>query len=158
MSLTYQQFVDRFGVRMRATPVDRNPNMDQDDWHASASHWRCTFTRRDADNRPHQMRVYFSQGSAHTKPPTAAEVIACLAMDAAGYHNARDFADWCAEYGYDPDSRRAERTYRQVERQYIRLEQFCGSLAAFETLMFHTSEDGDEDTEDAGTGPAEGDR
>lgn len=33
--MTYEQFIARFGVRMRATPVDRNPNMDQDDWHAS---------------------------------------------------------------------------------------------------------------------------
>lgn len=145
---------------MRATPVDKNPNMDQDDWHASASHWRCTFTRRDEDNRPRQMRVYFSQGSAHTKPPTAAEVLACLAMDAAGWENAQDFEDWCVEYGYDTDSRRAARVYRAVEATVDRLDRFCASRAAYDTLLWHTSERGeDNDNEEpAGTGPAQGDR
>jgi hypothetical protein len=64
------------------------------DWGVGARHWRITITR---DGR--QMRVYFSQGSAHTAPPTLDDVLDCLASDAAGIENARGFDDWCSEYG-----------------------------------------------------------
>jgi hypothetical protein len=71
-----------------------------------------------------QMTVPFSQGWAHTKPPTAADVLDCLASDASGADES--FEDWAANYGYDTDSRKAERTYNAVRKQTARLRQFLG--------------------------------
>lgn len=49
-------------------------------------------------------------GNAPILPDTR-DVIYSLVMDA-GVLDARDFEDWAASYGYDPDSRKAEATYR----------------------------------------------
>ena len=73
-----------------------------------------------------QMHVPFSQGSAHTKPPTLEDVLDCLASDSAGVENARSFEDWAAEYGYDTDSRKAEKTYCLCRDQAEQLKALLG--------------------------------
>lgn len=72
------------------------------------------------------MTVPFGMGSALTEEPTAADVLNCLASDASGYENARTFEEWASEYGYDPDSRSAERTYNLVAEQTAHLRTFLG--------------------------------
>ena len=74
-----------------------------------------------------QMTVPFSQGIAHKAEPTADDVLDCLVSDAHGYENSRDFTDWANEYGYDPDSRRAEKIYNAVKIQSAKLEKFAGN-------------------------------
>ena len=81
-----------------------------------------------ADVRPgvRVQQKYFIKKTLHTEamlrdlsepaPPDLASVLSCLASAAAGYNNARKFEDWASEYGYDTDSRKAERIYRQVAR------------------------------------------
>lgn len=41
--------------------------------------------------------------------PDVGEVLGCVARDAEAMH--QTFPDWCAEYGYDDDSRKAEAVY-----------------------------------------------
>jgi hypothetical protein len=73
--------------------------------------------------------LYFSQGSAHTANPTLAEVLDCLVSEAQGYDDARGFEDWCSGYGYDTDSRKAERTWRAVKKQAEQLSRTLGTKA-----------------------------
>lgn len=73
-----------------------------------------------------RMTVYFSMGSAHTREPEIPEVLDSLISDAAGFANAQRFEDGCGEYGYDTDSRTAETTFKVVEAQAGKLEQFLG--------------------------------
>jgi hypothetical protein len=128
---TIANFIADHGIRMTVKPRNSNPNMPDDGWAYTASHWTCTlhFGRQ-------RMAVAFSQGSAHFDPPKLADVLDCLASDASGLENARDFADWCAEYGYDTDSRKAERTYKAIKRQASRLKAVLGT--DYETLLFDT--------------------
>lgn len=72
------------------------------------------------------MTVPFGMGSALTDDPGADDVLNCLASDASGYENARSFEEWAGEYGYDTDSRKAERTYQQVKEQTEQLRRFLG--------------------------------
>jgi hypothetical protein len=44
-------------------------------------------------------------------------------LDASG---ADTFEDWCAEYGYDTDSRKAEHIYKTVRKQTVELAGFLG--------------------------------
>lgn len=126
------EFVRAHAISFSVKPADSNPNMAQDDWHASATHWLCVLRRHGA-----RMTVPFSQGSAHTKPPTVEDVLDCLASDCAGYENARGFLDWCAEYGYSDDSRRAERTYKLIGRQAASLKRLLGE-PTYNVLLWHT--------------------
>ena len=72
------------------------------------------------------MTVPFSQGAAHTMPPTAADVLDCMASDSAEVENADSFDDWAPEYGYDADSRKAERVYTACVKQADKLEALLG--------------------------------
>lgn len=73
------------------------------------------------------MRVSFGQGAGHVDAPTVADVLECLASDAATYDQADRFdEDWARDYGYDPDSRDAERTYRAVKAQTERFRALLG--------------------------------
>lgn len=47
------------------------------------------------------------------KTPTAYDIIACLTKYEVG-----DFDNFCSEFGYDTDSKKAENTYFAVQREY----------------------------------------
>lgn len=138
-NITLDQFIESNGLVMTAKRRNSNPNMA--DW-KDARHWTCTIRKL---NRPqdsihpdlYEFTIPFSQGSAHTKPPTLADVLDCMASDASGYDNDRIFEDWCSEYGYDTDSRKAEATFNTVKDQSEELKSFLGS-ESYGTLLWNT--------------------
>ncbi|MDD4986242.1 MAG: hypothetical protein PHQ43_10735 [Dehalococcoidales bacterium] len=131
--MTTQEYIEKHGIHMAATKVDRNPNMDA--MPAGSTHWICLFT---INSRGGAFDVYFSMGPALAREPSAVEVLECMADDAAGIENTRSFERWAAEYGYDADSRRAERIYKLTKGQSRRLRKFL--LAdAYEELLWNTS-------------------
>ncbi len=102
-------------ITMECERVDSNPNMD--DAAHPMDHW-CCHLRFQGRN----MKVVFSMGSAHNgKAPKLRDVMPCLVSDSLGA--GASFSEWCAEYGYDTDSRKAEATYNAVERQSRALRQ-----------------------------------
>lgn len=82
--------------------------------------------------------VPWRQGLGITDDPTAAVVLEALLMDAAGIENARGFEDWATEYGYDPDSRKAEHIYNAATRQTEGLKRLLGD--DFERAVFPLSD------------------
>lgn len=122
-------FIGNTALTSKVKRIARNPNAG--DFGKGASHWLVTIRAGRFS-----MRVPFSQGSAHTVAPTTADVLDCLASDASGFENARSFDDWCAEYGYDTDSRTAERTYKIVARQAAKLKAMLGA-DNYETLLWN---------------------
>lgn len=49
-------------------------------------------------------------------PPSIAEVTYSLVSDGAADFDATSFEDWVSDYGYDPDSRKAEHTFNECRR------------------------------------------
>ena len=131
MPITVQEFVDKHEITMTCERINRRSGIG-DGWDASASHWRCKLLRNQLD-----MNTEYSMGSAHKNAPLLVDVLDCIAMDSAGIENARGFEDWCGEYGYDTDSRKAERIYNACLSQYEQLTYWLGSELAQE-LMFET--------------------
>ncbi len=103
------------------------------DMPSGSTHYRCTFRmgRR-------QMTVPFSQGPALLSEPTAVDVLDCLISAASGYINASNFEDWASEYGYDSDSRTAERVFRTVSTHTGKLQRFIRDAQAFDDLLYKT--------------------
>lgn len=52
-----------------------------------------------------------------THKPTAYNILTCLQK-----HDVGTFENFCSAYGYDTDSRKAERTYNKVVREYNELK------------------------------------
>lgn len=119
--MTIKMFCNRHGITATAEWADSNPNMS--DMPAGSSHWRVTLRRR---NPRRSLTVPFSMGPAHSHEPTAPEVLDCLVSDASSFDSASSFEDWCSDFGYDTDSRKAEQTFKAVERSAARLRRFLG--------------------------------
>lgn len=117
------EFVESMKITAKSRRVDSNPGMD-----ANMDHWRVTL--RYMPGPGGAITVPFSKGYGHHgAEPTAAEVLSCLADDAAGFENARSFEEWAEEYGYDTDSRKAERIYKACERIDAKLHAWLGNQA-----------------------------
>ena len=128
--LTLRQFLDKYPVRIRSVLVDANPNMN--DMPEGSAHWRVTLSLRRS-----RMSLHYSQGPAVVEEPKVGDVLDCLASDASSYENARDFADFCADFGCDTDSRKAEAIYRVFGRQAASLKRMLGQ-EAYNLLLWET--------------------
>lgn len=128
---TLKGFLADHPVTMTTEWADRNPHMD--DMPAGSSHWKCVLVSK-ADGR-RRLTVYFSQGPAISREPSVEDLLDCLASDAATWENAQDFEDWARDLGYDPDSRKAERIYRAVEKQAKGLKRLLGD-DAYDSLLW----------------------
>lgn len=54
--------------------------------------------------------------------PTAYDVLACLTK-----YDPVDFETFCSNYGYDTDSRKAKKTFKAVEKEYVQVVKFFTS-------------------------------
>ena len=77
-----------------------------------------------------RLTVPFFMGPAHSKEPTAADVLSCIVSDARS--GELDFDEFCGEFGYDADSRKAEQTWRACKAMAPRVRRFLGD--AFERV------------------------
>jgi hypothetical protein len=118
------------GISMSVERTDSNPAMDDA---ANMDHWKCVVKMGRK-----QMTVVFSMGYGHNgKEPKLADVLDCLSSDASGLESSRGFEDWCSDYGYDTDSRKAEKIYKSVEHQAKRLKNFLGD-SLYNQFLWHT--------------------
>ena len=128
---TIKEFVSENRIAIERVKVFSNPNMDDGGY--KMNHWQVKLGKLTHPND--EMIVHFSMGLAHKKPPTTVDVLDCLASDAASIENAGSFEEWASEYGYDPDSRKALRTFEVCSEQARALRKFLGH-AAYKTLLF----------------------
>ena len=121
-TVSLEQFITDNRVTMTAERTDSNPAMDDS---ANMDHWRVTLRCRRR-----QMTTVFSMGYGHNgAEPKTAEVLDCLASDANGYDNAQSFEDWAGDYGFDTDSRKAERTYKAMAKSADKIRRLLGDDA-----------------------------
>ncbi len=71
-----------------------------------------------------QMTIPFFMGSALTHEPTDEDVMICLIAD----YSVTDetFEEFCANFGYDEDSRKAEKIYKQCVRNGKKIKKLLG--------------------------------
>lgn len=80
-----------------------------------------------------QLTVPFFTGPAISKEPTAADVLSCLVSDVSA--GEQTFEDFASEFGYDVDSRKAEKTWRQCVKMAPRVRRFLGTSEVFERVQ-----------------------
>lgn len=138
---TLQAFIESEGIGMVTEQFTTRP----DQLPELKRHFKCKLHRGKATRWDggvesawdYDFTIWFSQGEAHKTPPTVDDVLDCLASDASGYDNSRNFEDWCSDYGYDDDSRTAERIYRAIAEQAKGLRHFLGD-DAYNRLLWNT--------------------
>jgi hypothetical protein len=115
-----KEFAKKHGITLTAQPIDHNPNMPD----PTMDHWRVRLRREGK-----RMTLAFSKGSGHYgAEPNIEELLDCIASDAWLVESSGTFEDFCAETGYDTDSRKAYRSYKQCVAQANRAKEFFGDL------------------------------
>ena len=130
--MTLIEFINETDMVLTSEMVDHNPHMDGSD---IMDNYKIKLRGKRLGGST--TRLYFSKGTGHNGAVlTVGEVLDCMASDAAGIENANGFEDWCNEYGYDADSRKAEKVFKACERQARRLKRFLGS-EYYEALLWN---------------------
>ena len=153
--MTIEQVLTDMGFRLESRLTK-----DDFDGRKGQAHWEVTVER---DGCPGYIDSPYSMGCAHrryrngkpiklgyngnltdhelsrnlrTRPnkPTLTDVLYCLVSDAQTVNYCAGFEDWCAELGYDDDSRKAEKTYRACQDIYFQLRQL-GDLEELSELF-----------------------
>lgn len=117
---TIGQFIEANQIEMTAKRIPGRRDVPRSTWGAGARHFVCEIKRVGFGPRD-SMIVYFSQGSAHKKPPTRADVLDCLASDIASIDQL-SLEDWADELGYTCGdcgqlTHDARRIYQAIEEQ-----------------------------------------
>lgn len=123
MKSELQRLCDRLNVRIECTYGETDPKFEpdwDDKWVQQASHYACIL--RYAHKKA---TFYMIMGCAHTNEPTAADVISCVASNAQALD--LTFPEWCREFGYDSDSRKAERIYKRCRQTGAKMRKLLGA-------------------------------
>jgi hypothetical protein len=107
---------ERKGLRAAATMIDKTP---PDCFSSGASSWRVRLSYQGR-----ALRVNFYTGSGITHYPTAADVVSCLISDADA--GSESFKEFCSSFGYDTDSRKAERCWRACRKMSPKVRKLLG--------------------------------
>ncbi len=128
--MTAEEFTRKYRIRCVAEVADENTNMGDS---KEMDNWKVRLW-----DGQRQMTLYYSKGVGHHgREPDAAEVLDSLARDAAEIENTKTFDEWATDYGYDTDSREAERIYVAYWRQAAALQRFLGR-ARYSELLWET--------------------
>lgn len=116
--MTIKDFIAKHNISVSLKTTYENPNMensgDMFNYSATLKMGRKRFT------------LPFSTGKGWTRAPDASDILECLQSDY--YVKDMDFEDFCSEFGYDLDSRKAEKTWRACGNQSVKLDKFLGDL------------------------------
>jgi hypothetical protein len=129
---TLSEFAQEQGLTFSYKPLERRSDGRMGD--QPMNHYRCTLT-----NHKGRMLITFSQGLGIQSSPTMNDVLNCIALDASDVLNAPDFEDWASDYGYDTDSRSAQKVFKAIVRQTAKLEALIG-IDALNELAFEVEQ------------------
>lgn len=133
--MNIRQWADKHRVELVVTER-RGTQRDDDGWEHNAYvvklKWFSPFTERWAEWPGIQYRM----GMRLDGDPEAAEVLDSLVIHASSYENAASFENFCSEFGYDTDSRKAHALYMECGEQLKRLREFIGDGRELQRLMY----------------------
>lgn len=112
-----ERFCELKGVTIDVTYGARLAWDKQADWQRQSNGYTCVlrYQKRKAT-------FDFWMGSAHTREPTAADVLSALCYEVPAM-----FEEFCCEYGYSLDSISALKTYRRCLRYQAKARRLLGA-------------------------------
>ena len=117
-----ENFLTASALKFRATRTEANRCPIWDDGKCvHGDEYQITISRGGTSGRL-GFRYWNSLNDVQNgKTPTAYDVLSCVASDS---HTPETFADFCDEYGYDQDSRTAEKTFKAADKLGRRIRAF----------------------------------
>lgn len=104
-----QDFLDKTGAKLSISYLRHGKYFDDDK--DSRDIYSCTLKRGKKS-----YKFNFGQSIAASErgeEPTAYDILTCLQK-----YDVGSFENFCGDFGYDADSRKAEKTYKAVDKEY----------------------------------------
>lgn len=92
---------------------------------ADRNGWRANQYRVTLKFQGRQLTTDYYMGLGLDHEPTAADVLSSLCLDASA--GELSFADYCSDFGANPDSREAERTHKACKAAALKVKRLLGS-------------------------------
>ncbi len=106
-----EKFAKTYGVRLKIAEPEYRPYFPDDK--ESRFVFPCVLSRGGKS-----YRFKFGQSiMENDNPPTLYDILSCLTK-----YNPETFEIFCGDYGYNEDSRKAEKRYKAVVREWKRVE------------------------------------
>lgn len=112
-----EQFAAKYGVKLAVLEQDWRVN------EAWGDKYPCYYNKCRLSRGRKSYTFDFWMGSATSGHPTMYDVLSCLQR-----YDVGSFEDFCWEFGYDTDSRAAERIYKAVCKEYAAVERLFGDV------------------------------
>lgn len=106
-----EQFAQKNGVKLYIISVDYGKHFAED------TENRYIFTCRLQRGKKSYTFKIGQSIAAGNQEPTMYNILACLQK-----YNPETFEEFCSNYGYDEDSRKAYKTYKEVCKEYAAVE------------------------------------
>lgn len=118
-----KEICKKHGITMKVG----SPKYGPVDWDNDHDHYCFPVTiRKDGKS----MRVMFNQSIAQgSTPPDEYDIITCITKDDPG-----SFENFCSDFGYDTDSRSAEKTYKAVKAEWEKMLRVFGEGECLDDL------------------------
>jgi len=138
MTDTYQEqaqaFLDRFGIQFQATELGNIAPPWADKGQPHGLKYKVTLSRGDKGVNYQEVSFPFwnsQKAKEEGEEPTPYDVLACVSSD---IYCPDTFEEFCSEYGYDTDSRKAEATFKRCNEFAQKLRGFFASEEEREAL------------------------
>lgn len=124
-------------LSMAVKSIPTEPFAAGDDERWDHNSWEITLTFQGRT-----MTLKFHTGLGIVGEPTIGDVLSSLSLDSSSVIDGQSFEDWCGDFGYDTDSRKAERTFNACKAQAEELEELLGE-DTLRVLAFDPPNEGD---------------
>lgn len=130
---TLSEFASEHGITV-ADWTTHGFQADESGW----EHQRWTFhlTREENGREAGWLEVPYRTGLGIEETPTVEDILNAVALDAMSGEDG--FEEFCQEFGYDTDSRRAYATWEACVRMLNDLREFLGSQELVNELLYNT--------------------
>ena len=113
-------FAEKTGTKLSVNGFEYGPYFDRDEKEKVKRYiFRCRLTR---GGKSYSFKFGQSINDG-CKEPTIYDVLSCMQKSDVG-----TFENFCDEFGYDTDSRRAERVYKAVRVEWKAMERLFGDV------------------------------
>ena len=119
-------------ITSKITPGNSVPFEDRDKWQRELEPYTVQL-------RYKRRRFTFPFWAGRSCDLQTVDAAGAILSEAAGYESATCFEDWAADFGYDTDSREAERIYRAIGRTHANVKRLLGG--DFEALIYTNEDD-----------------
>ena len=124
--MTYNELVKKYNLSLKLYNIPFRTDTEPGEWDNEAHHYSFVIFPTMGDNYGKKIRGNYSCGSGIKNKPSIEDILNSLSIDTMSIES-ESFEQWCDEFGYDSDSRKAYKIYQSCLAESKQLKDCLGS-------------------------------